>query len=57
MLNKGDYFGEVSLVHDCPTSASVKSLNYCTFAKLPKSIFNTLCKNFLLKVKNKTYVY
>ena len=36
MLTKGNYFGEISLIHECPTSASVKTINYCTFAKIPK---------------------
>ena len=35
-LKKGDYFGEISVLHDCPISASVRTINYCTFAKIPR---------------------
>jgi CRP-like cAMP-binding protein len=33
-LEPGHHFGEVSIVHNCPRTASVISANYSTFAKL-----------------------
>ena len=56
-LQKGDYFGEISILHDCLISATVKTINYCTFAKISKEFIQTLCKCFLASMKNRTYKY
>ena len=56
-LEKGNYFGEISILHDCLISATVKTINYCTFAKISKEFFLTLCKCFLGSMKNLTYKY
>lgn len=34
-LVPGDHFGEMSIIHKCPRTATVTSGNYTTFAKLP----------------------
>ena len=34
-LVPGDHFGEISLIYQCPRSATVMSGNYCTYARLP----------------------
>ena len=45
-LNRGAHFGEVSLLNQCKTSATVKSSNYCTMASLKKERFYDLCNSF-----------
>ncbi len=34
-LVPGDHFGEISLIYNCPRSATIMSGNYCTYARLP----------------------
>lgn len=34
-LMPGDHFGEMSILHKCPRTATITSGNYTTFAKLP----------------------
>jgi CRP-like cAMP-binding protein len=46
-IKVGDYFGECSLLFDCPTTATVKSENYCLFAKISKQVFLNLGTNFI----------
>ena len=46
LLNQGDYFGEVALIFDCKRTATVKSTNYCTFARIEKEIFQNTTKSF-----------
>ena len=45
ILKKGNYFGEIALIYDCKRSASVVTTNYCTFAKISKEKFLSLCKH------------
>ena len=43
-LRPGHYFGEISLIYDCPCTAKVTATKYCTLAKLEKENFKALCK-------------
>ena len=43
-LYAGEYFGEISLIRGCLTSAKVISTNYCTFARLCSHKFHNRCK-------------
>lgn len=56
-LGKSDYFGEVGLIHECLRSVTVKSINYCTFAKVSKNDFNSLCPCFRQTMRERTYEY
>lgn len=44
-LEKGDYFGEMSLITGEPRSASVTTLSECTFLRLSKTDFDQLILN------------
>lgn len=46
VLNPGALFGEVALIAECPRTATVQCLNYCTFAMLPVEGFKEVCKMF-----------
>ena len=35
VLRAGDHFGEISILFKCRRTASVRCLDYCTFALLP----------------------
>jgi CRP-like cAMP-binding protein len=41
-LFPGDHFGEISMIYNCPRTATVTSSNYCTFARLPKESYDRL---------------
>lgn len=38
ILNFGDYFGEISLIYNCLTTATVSSVTYSICAKVSKSV-------------------
>jgi ATP-binding cassette subfamily B protein len=42
VLEDGDHFGELALLHDTPRSASVRTLTPCVFLTLQRGQFNTL---------------
>lgn len=50
VLEKGDYFGELAILNNCLRTATVRSNNYCTFAKIPKSVFLKCGCKFLKKI-------
>ena len=54
-LRPGSYFGEISLVYDCLTTAKVVATKYCTLAKLEKDKFKELTMQIplLLEAINK----
>lgn len=41
-LNPGAHFGEISLIYNCPRTATVVANNYCTLAKLTKPHYEEL---------------
>jgi CRP-like cAMP-binding protein len=45
-LNQGNYFGEIGLIFNCKRTATVKSTNYCTFARIHKKVFLNTSKAF-----------
>ena len=45
-VNKGDYFGEFSLIDDKPRSASVQAFDDCTAYKLSQLSYAELCRKF-----------
>lgn len=51
-LNIGDSFGELGLIFNCKRTATVKTTNYCTFAKIEKKMFMNMKKQFLTLMKN-----
>ena len=57
LLNKGTYFGEVGIIFDCPRTATVKAVNYCTFAKINSVVFSRLSCGFIKHMKLKTKKY
>ena len=46
LLRLGDYFGEISLIYECPRSATVFSTKYSTMAKLMKSSYKEILIHF-----------
>ena len=42
----GDLFGEVALLCDCRRTASVKTTNYSTLARIDKPTFKDMCQQF-----------
>ena len=45
-LNKGDHFGEISVIYGCPRTASVHANNYCTLSRLSKQNFDELVQKY-----------
>lgn len=45
-MEDGDHFGEVSLIYDCPRSATVESSDYNTFARLAKPRFRQVAAEY-----------
>ena len=45
-LYDGDHFGEIGLIYGCNRTASVKSNNYGSLAKLTSDGYKELTKNF-----------
>ena len=46
ILKAGCHFGEVALLTSYPRTATVRALNYCTVASLPKDDFIAMTKKF-----------
>ena len=42
ILRQGQLFGEISLIYECATTASVIALKYCTIGKLAAKDFNEI---------------
>ena len=42
ILRPGSYFGEISLVYGCKTTAKITAKKYCTLAKLTKLEFKNV---------------
>ena len=60
LLRSGDYFGEISLIYDCPRSATIQSTKYSTVAKLTKSAYKEILiqfPNLLNELKQGIYAY
>ena len=60
LLRAGDYFGEISLIYDCPRSATIQSTKYSTMAKLTKSAYKEILiqfPNLLTELKQGIYKY
>ena len=60
VLESGSIFGEIALITDCPRTASIKCMNYCTCASLPIEGFREVCKLFpetLTKLKKRRSEY
>ena len=51
ILEKGNYFGEVAILHNTLRTATVKSINYCTFGLLEKNIFDTISADLKNSIK------
>ena len=49
LLYDGDHFGEIGLIFESKRTASVKSINYGSLARLWKSGFKELTKSFSTK--------
>ena len=56
-LSKGFYFGELAILNECERTATVRSTNYCTFAKIEKEVFKTTCTKFIDNIRNQTLKY
>ena len=59
-LVQGDHFGEISLLYDCPRTATINSRNYNTIAVLSAGNFNELKYDFPLYqkyLKKHSYTY
>ena len=46
LLNEGDNFGEISLIYNCPRTATVRSRNYNELAHLSYDHWRELCVDF-----------
>ena len=46
IVKPGDLFGEVALLCDCRRTASVKTTNYSTLARIDKLTFKDMCQQF-----------
>lgn len=46
VLCPGDHFGEISLLYNCPRTASIQSRNYNTLAGLRKDMFRVIDQEF-----------
>jgi len=46
-IKKGDYFGEISLIHECVRTANVVTFSHCTLAVINKSHFLDLGHKFI----------
>jgi len=45
-MRVGEYFGEISLIYSCKTTARITARKYCNFATLTKKIFGEVCMQF-----------
>ena len=57
ILIKGNYFGEVAILHNTKRTATVKSINYCTFGLLEKNIFDLISVDLKNEIKARTIDY
>ena len=60
IIGPGDLFGEIALLCGCKRTASVKTNNYSTLARIDRASFKDMCQQhpeltLLLKEKMKTY--
>tara|TARA_B110000285_G_scaffold207099_1_gene246191 strand:+ start:62 stop:268 length:207 start_codon:yes stop_codon:yes gene_type:complete len=45
-MRVGEYFGEISLIYGCKTTARITARKYCNFATLTKKIFEEVTMQF-----------
>ena len=45
-MRVGEYFGEISLIYECKTTARITARKYCNFATLTKKIFKEVTTQF-----------
>ena len=56
-LVTGNYFGEIGLLFNCKRTATVKSVNYCNFARIDKTKFEETPQKLLDQLKFQSYNY
>ena len=56
-LDKGEYFGELAIIYNCKRTATVRTANYCTFAKIQSEVFLKTCSTFMKKIQHSTLKY
>lgn len=57
VLTQGDHFGEISILYNCPRTATILSQGYCTFARLPLENYKRLVSEVPeLETELKSYV-
>ena len=45
-LKKGQYFGEIAILHECKRTSYVQAMTFCIINILKKEDFDKIAKNF-----------
>ena len=56
-LGPGNYFGELAILFNCNRTATVRTTNYCNFARIEKSYFLNSHEKFIEQLKYKSFDY